>query len=36
MYDYLIIGGSISALSAAFVLKKKEPKLKVAVVGKFF
>ncbi len=35
MHDYLIVGGSISALSTAFVLKKKEPSLKVAVIGNF-
>lgn len=35
-YDFLITGGSISALSTAYVLKKKDNNLKVAVVGNFY
>jgi glycine oxidase len=35
MYDYLIIGGSISAMSTALVLRNRLPNAKIALVGRF-
>lgn len=35
MYDYLIIGGSISAMSTALVLRNRLPNAKIAIVGRF-